>query len=274
MICLGVRGHDYGKDSPERLFRRIRGDGFGSVQLAFRKAVAGVEQFGDITPAVLENVKKASDTQKIHIAVLGAYMEIALADDSLREKNLGEFIGNIPFAAALGADCIGTETTRRELQPHTTRKEALRALFRSLERAMPIAEEKGVTVAIEPVASHTVNTPECAASVLKTAASPNLSVIFDPVNLLTAENLSDQDDLWKRFFNLLGDKIAAVHMKGVRLGPDGKLAGCGFSDSAVDYRFLFRELRKLPQNYSVLREEIDPRNAKEDYRFLHDLACG
>lgn len=274
MIRLGVRAHDYGKDDPEHLFQRIHGDGFSSVQLALKKAVAGVDRFSDITPDLLDRVDAAAKKQQIHIAVLGSYIEPALVDDPLRRRELTEFLGGIPMAGRLGADCIGTETTRMSLQPQATRKEATDALFRSLESMMSAAEENRVTVAIEPVASHTINTPERAAYVLKTIASPRLKVIFDPVNLLTPENLSAQDDLWKRFFQLLGDKIAAVHMKGVRVDAGGKLAGCGFSESLVDYRFLFGELRKLPYDFCVLREEIDPENAGEDLRFLQDLACG
>lgn len=272
MISLGVRAHDYGRQEPELLFEKIRADGFDSVQLAFKKAVAGVERFEDVTPTVVTGVNEAAKKHGIHIAVLGAYIEPSLCDDALREKNMAEFIGSIPFAKALGADCIGTETTRMTLQPKATRGEALRALARSLESALTAAEENGVTVAIEPVASHTVNTPECAAAVLKDMASPNLKVIFDPVNLLTPENFPAQHDLWDRFFQLLGDKVAAVHMKGARPAADGGLTGCGFSESAVDYPALFRELRKLPGKFSVLREEISPEHAAEDYRFLHRLA--
>ena len=274
MIRLGVRAHDYGRDTPERLFQRIHGDGFSSIQLALKKAVAGVERFSDITPALLNRVDAAAKKQRIHIAVLGSYIEPALTDDSLRRKGLAEFVGSIPMAARLGADCIGTETTKMALQPQATRKEAIGALFRSLESMMAAAEENRVTVAIEPVASHTVNTPECAASVLKTIASPYLKVIFDPVNLLTPENLSEQDDLWERFFQQLGDKIAAVHVKGARADAGGQLTGCGFSDSVVDYRFLFGELKKLPYDFCILREKIDPKNAGEDLRFLQDLIRG
>lgn len=272
MISLGVRAHDFGKQEPQQLFERIRANGFCSVQLAFKKAVAGVERFGDITPSVVEKTNIAANMHGIHIAVLGVYIQPSLCDDAPRRKNMAEFIGSIPYAKTLGADCIGTETTRMTLQPQATRNEALRALERSLESALPAAEENGVTVAIEPVAAHTVNTPECAAAVLKDMASPNLKVIFDPVNLLTPENLSSQNDLWGRFFQLLGDKIAAVHMKGVRPAPGGGLESCVFSESAVDYPAIFRELRKLPGDFSVLREEISPAHAAEDYRFLHGLA--
>lgn len=274
MIRFGARAHDYGKQTPEDLFHKIRGDGFDSVQLAFKKAIAGVEQFSDITPAVVSKVNQAARKEQMHIAVLGVYIEPALIDDSLRQKNVSEFVGSVPIAKKLGADCIGTETTKRESQPQASQKEALDALYRSLWTIMDAAEEQEVTVAIEPVAIHTVNTPECAAEVLKTIASPYLKVIFDPINLLTPENISGQDQLWDRFFELLGDRIAAVHMKGVRLDSDGHLASSSFSDSLLHYDSIAEKLKKLPYDFSILREEINPANAREDYRFLQKFIGG
>ena len=58
----------------------------------------------------------------------------------------------------LGAGCIGTETTSMEKQPAgTTRKEAQELLCRSLADILPAAEALGVTVAVEPVTYHSMN---------------------------------------------------------------------------------------------------------------------
>ncbi len=271
MIHLGVRAHDYGKNTPANLFHKIRGDGFDSVQLAFQKAIAGVERFRDVTPDVIDKAGKAAQSEQIHIAVLGVYIEPSLVNDALRQTNVSDFVNSIPIAKKLRADCIGTETTKRELQPQVSQKEALDALYRSLWTFMDAAEAHEVTVAIEPVAAHTVNTPECAAEVVKTIASPYLKVIFDPVNLLTPENVSEQDALWDRFFELLGGRIAAVHLKGVRLNSQGRLVGCPFPNSLLHYNHIAGGLKKLPYDFSVLREEIEPANAREDLRFLQEL---
>jgi len=271
MIKIGVRAHDYGRDTPDQLFARIHGDGFSSIQLALKKAISEVEEFSDVTPAIINNVIVAAQRYKMHLAVLGVYIEPALVDNELRKKSISEFIKSIPVAKELGADCIATETTSRSLQPEATPKEALVALKRSLWEIMPVAEENNVTVAIEPVASHTVNTPECAASILKTIGSPNLKIVFDPVNLLTAEETPTQNKLWERAFLCFGDKIAAVHVKGVKTDYQNRLVQCGFADSIVNYQNIFSKLKTLPNDFSVLREEIKLADAKADYKFLADL---
>lgn len=271
MVQLGVRGHDYGRDTPSGLFGRIRADGFSCVQLALKKAIGGVEKFSDITPEVLKAVNLARQKTRITVSVLGVYVEPSLAEEKLRLESVAELIGSIPFAKELEAVCIGTETTQMQKQPGVTRKEAQNALLRSLSEIMPAAEENGVTVALEPVFTHTVGTPELSEEVLRAIRSPKLKIIFDPANLLSAEDLPSQRRLWGRCFECFGSEIAAVHLKGIC--PDGKggFVECSFRESVLDYNYIFAGLRKLPQDYDVLREGIRPAEAEGDLRFMQGL---
>ncbi|MFR4339064.1 MAG: TIM barrel protein [Lachnospira pectinoschiza] len=60
------------------------------------------------------------------------------------------------------------------------------------------AEQFGVIVAIEPVWKHIVYTVERARKVLDAIDSPNLQIIFDPVNLLCVDNLAQQDEIMRK----------------------------------------------------------------------------
>lgn len=271
MVKFGARAHDYGKSAPEELFSRIHADGFGCIQLALKKAVAGVNDVRDVTPEMLDRIGTALRENDLSVGVLGAYVDLALPDEKARLANVAEFTANISFARKLGAACIGTETTSRSNQPGVSREEAFRLLLDSIARIMPAAEREGVTVAIEPVRSHTLNTPELALRMLKTIQSPNLAIIFDPVNVLSEEAVSTQRDLWERCFECFGEKIVAVHMKGVRPGKDGILTSCPFRESVVDYPYLFGRLKQLPQDFSIMREEVRPEHAAEDLAFLQNL---
>lgn len=268
MIRIGVRAHDYGRDTPERLFERIARDGFSCVQLAFQKAVAGVGSLRDLTAETVERVAAALDKNHLHTAVFGAYLDLALPDPAARRENAAQVVRCLPFAKRLGADCVGMETTARAKQAGMTRREALAAFVRSLETVLPEAERLGVTVAIEPVFTHTVDTPECAAGVLRTLASPVLSVIFDPVNLLSAEAVPKQRELWDRAFDCFGDRIVSAHFKGIRPDETGTLRKTDLEHSAADYPYLFEKLKRLPQDLSALREEADPASAARDCTFL------
>lgn len=269
---VGVRAHDYGKRPPEEIFGDIAAAGWQAVQLALKKAIAGIGTMADADEAAIACIGSALRHNRLHPAVIGSYIDPALViDDRKRETGIQDFLQNIAVAKALGADCVGTETTRTSAQPTVTRQEALHTLYHSLETLLTRAEELGVNIAIEPVWVHTVNTPELAAEVLRTMASPRLKIIFDPVNLLTAEAVPHQDDLWERSFEAFGHAIAAVHLKGAAFAGPDRIASSGFADSVVDYPFLMERLQKLPQSFSILREEARPAEGPEDLAFMKQL---
>ena len=241
-FIVGARLHDYGKGSPDELFGRVAADGFAAVQLAYKKCVPSVRSYADVTDAlVAETVKNAAD-----------------------------FKSQLAVCKALGAGCIGTETTSMEKQPAgTTREEAQELLCRSLADILPAAEALGVTVAVEPVTYHSMNSAAATRHILDTMRSPNLKVIFDMSNLVDAGNVGAQDRIWNDVGELLGDQIVAVHFKGQAFAPDGGLLHTSLEDSLTDYAGAFAMLRQLPQDaLPVLREEAVPARAASDIAFM------
>ena len=222
-FIVGARLHDYGKGSPDELFGRVAADGFAAVQLAYKKCVPSVRSYADVTDALVAETVAAEKAHSIQVAVLGTYVELALNDES-RLKNAADFKSQLAVCKALGAGCIGTETTSMEKQPAgTTREEAQELLCRSLADILPAAEALGVTVAVEPVTYHSMNSAAATRHILDSMRSPNLKVIFDMSNLVDAGNVGAQDRIWNDVGELLGDQIVAVHFKGQAFAPDGGL---------------------------------------------------
>ena len=271
MFYPAARAHDYGKQSPELLFKEIRNDGFEGIQLALKKAISGVESFSDITPQLVENVRACCEKAGLAVPVLGVYVEPSYVEEVLRRKSVREFCGSLPFAKMLHAGCVGTETTNMAKQPGVSRADAVKSLLRSLNEILPIAEDNDMDVAIEPVYYHAMNTPELTKTVLDTMRSPRLKVIFDPVNLLSPEELPNQKYLWERCFSCFGEKIAAVHIKGVKPDASGTLQQSPLEQSIVNYPVVFDGLRALNRDFFVMREEVIPTHAKQDIVFLKDL---
>lgn len=269
-FILGARLHDYGKGTPDELFGRVAADGFAAVQLAYKKCIPGVKSYDDVTPQLVADTVAAGRKHNIQVAVLGTYVELAIDDEERRLANAADFKSQLAVCKALNAGCIGTETTNMALQPAgTTRERAQYLLCKSLEMILPEAERLGVTVAIEPVSYHSMNTPEATRRILDTMASPALKVIFDAGNLLTADAVQKQDALWERVGALLGDRIVAVHFKGETFGPDGAHHSSSLEDSVIDFDSAFRMLRTLPQTLPVLREEAVPERAASDIALIH-----
>ena len=268
-FIVGARLHDYGKGRPDELFGRVAADGFTAVQLAYKKCVPSVRSYADVTDALVAETVAAEKAHSIQVAVLRTYVELAINDES-RLKNAADFKSQLAVCKALGAGCIGTETTSMEKQPAgTTREEAQELLCRSLADILPAAEALGVTVAVEPVTYHSMNSAAATRHILDTMRSPNLKVIFDMSNLVDAGNVGAQDRIWNDVGELLGDQIVAVHFKGQAFAPDGGLLHTSLEDSLTDYAGAFAMLRQLPQDaLPVLREEAVPARAASDIAFM------
>lgn len=268
-FIVGARLHDYGKGTPDELFARMSADGFAAVQLAYKKCVPTVKSYADITEVLVNDTIAAEKAHNIQVAVLGTYVELAI-NDARRLQNVADFKSQLAVCKALGAGCIGTETTKMCDQPAgTTREEAQELLCRSLAEILPVAEELGVTVGVEPVTYHSMNSAAATRHILDTMRSPNLKVIFDLSNLVDADNVNAQDRIWNDIGELVGDKIVAVHFKGQAFNPDGSLLHTSLEDSLTDYAGAFAMLRQLPQEVlPVLREEAVPARAASDIAFM------
>mgnify|MGYP000812678637 CR=1 FL=1 len=274
-FIVGARLHDYGKGTPDELFGQVSADGFAAVQLAYKKCVPTVKSYADVTDALVAETVAAEKAHHIQVAVLGTYVELAINDES-RLCNVADFKSQLAVCKALGAGCMGSETTNMAKQPGVTRKEAQEALLRSLGEILPACEEQGVLFAVECVFYHAMNTPEAVRMVLDTMASPNLRVICDFANYVGPEaaSVDAQRRIWDKVGSWYGDKITAVHFKGQNFQPDGTLYSTSLEDSCVDYAGGFEMLRQMPQaSLPVLREEAVPARAASDLAFMRRFAC-
>lgn len=270
-IIFGTRVHDMGKGTPVEMLRKTAEHGFQCVQLAYKKGITGVSGYGDVTPALVEETAAAVKETGVSIAVHGTYVELSLVEEEKRKKQAADFISQIPYTRMLNARCQGSETTNMAKQPAGTRREdAQRALLRSLEEIMPHAEAAGITVAVEPVFYHAMNTPEAARMVLDSIASPNLKIIFDAANLISYEDKDQQERMWDRAMTLWGDKIVCVHIKGVNFDGKGGFYSTVLEESCLDYAMVGRYVKQLSQDLTVMREEEKPERAENDLKLLKE----
>lgn len=268
-MIIGARLHDYGKGTPYEMFSKIAKDGFKCTQLAYKKSIAGVSSYADVTPELVAETVKASKDTGIWVAVVGAYVEMAMNVEEQRKKNVADFISQLSVAKALGSACVGTETTDMGKQPAgTSRERALFQLCKSLDEILPVAEELDVCVGIEPVYLHSMNTVEATRQVLDTMQSDHLKVILDPANLISYELSKNQQAVWDKAGELLGDKIVAVHFKGQNFREDGKRYSTSLEDSAIDYAGAFSMLKSLNRPLPVMREEAVPDRAESDQAYM------
>lgn len=271
LSSVGVRAHDYPKNTPAQLAATIAADGWQGVQLALPKAIVGVEDFFNTPEPLLAEIKTSFAAAGLTLSVLGSYVELGLVDEAQRAGEVAKFLSQLKVAKALGAHCIASETTCRAKQPEASQKDALAALYRSLCEILPMAQALSMEVAIEPVQDHTLSTAALAKAMIKDLASPRLKLVLDPGNLLPVALYAFQDRFWQESVALLGESIAVLHCKGQRRGVNG-IEPCPLSQSEIALPQVMALLNDLPQPIPALREEAVPALAKEESAYLKQLA--
>lgn len=276
MINLGVRAHDFGKLPPAQLAAMIAAKGFSSVQLALAKALDGINtETGNFSPGLARHVRQAFEREGVAIAVLGCYINPIDPDPSRRTQQMTRFKEHLRYARDFGCSVVATETGSRNadwsLHPDNASDSTLGELTDQIGELVREAEKFGVFVCIEGVTRHVVSTPGRMKRVLDAIGSPNLQVLFDPVNLLSLENHQDQLHVIDDAFKLFGDRIAVIHAKDYVVGPT-ELQPALIGEGAFRFDRLFHHLQSRKSWIDVLLEETSPQTVEVSVSAIRRLA--
>ncbi|MDO5415661.1 MAG: sugar phosphate isomerase/epimerase family protein [Lachnospiraceae bacterium] len=264
---LGVRAHDYGKMSAEAMAELLKREGFDAAQLAAAKAIEGVDSYIGMSREKAGEIRKAFDENGIFISVLGCYIDISCRDRAVYENHLELFKSAIQVSSWLNAGMVGTESSYGVVEMEDKEK-TIGQVTEGLSILAEEGERMGVNVGIEPVATHTLYSPEWTRRLLDQVGSSRLQVIFDPVNMLAPDMVNRQDEVWETCFQAFGREIAAIHLKDFKLDENGMFVPCPLGTGLMEYDTLFRWLHREKPEISILREEIDPVTAQDDVAFM------
>lgn len=272
MMKLGCRAHDFGRSAPELLSQRVAEAGFETVQLALTKAIEDITAFRDVTPALLERTRRAFETAGVEIAVLGCYVECGHSDRTERLRQVEDFKLGLIHAKELGVGVAGTETTRFPVNASPAdRESAYQSLKDSVLRMAREAERLEVDIGIEPVADHTLHSPELTARLLEEVNCSRLKIILDPVNLILAETVREQESIYAAYLEAVGRKLVALHLKDIVFEGEEKVWR-NIGQGIVSYKPLFEWLRVHRPDIPLLREHVKPESASADLAAMGALA--
>ena len=268
-MIIGMRGHDFGRMQPDALAQAIADAGFRATQLAFTKAFEGpAEQY--MTPQALASIREAFAARDIALPVMGCYVSASDRDDAVREDAKRRYAQCLRASVTLGAGCVGTETT------HFTFDESEReaAYARLLDFARAVAKEAegcGAIAGIEPVALHTLNTPELTRRLLDDVPSPNLKVILDVANLVTPQTTAPeaQMEILERCLACFGGEIVVLHVKDGVFDAEGRWQNRPLGEGVMDWARLLPRLRENNDSLCALREGVFPGMAREECEIMH-----
>ena len=281
---LGIRLHDiHAKLGPEfqtmeKRAQTAREEGFTCVHLAYSKVIKGYT-FDDcaLTEGLAKYTRRVFEGQGLDVAVLGCYLNLAHPDSDKLKEIQSRYYGHLRVASLLGAGVVGTETgapnAQYKMDANTHSEEALETFIRGLAPVVERAEKCGVTMAIEPVWKHIVYSPDRAVKVLEAIQSPNLRIIFDPVNLLYPGNLDERDKVIGEAMEKLCDRIAVVHLKDCV--PDGDdLKSIAAGTGVMNYREILKFMKaRKPYIHATLENTTDE-NAVSSRMYLQEIYDG
>lgn len=268
MLQIGLRLHDGEKLPLEQLLPLVRQKGFTCVHMALSKSLKEIPNTPSaLTPGYALYLKRLFWENGLDIAVLGNYLNLAHPDpDALRDIQ-EKYYAHIRFASLLGCGMVGTETgapnPEYKFCPECRSDIALSTFIQNLKPVVRCAEAYGVTVAIEPVAKHIVWNPKRCRAVLDEIGSHNLKVLFDPVNLLSMENVDRADEVIAEAIELLGPDIVMLHLKDyLREDAGGQLKSVAPGMGGMDYGRVMAFVKgSKPFLYATL-ENTSPENAE------------
>ncbi|MBN2657563.1 MAG: sugar phosphate isomerase/epimerase [Spirochaetales bacterium] len=277
MINIGVRAHDFGKMEATELSHRIGEFGFSGIQLALNKAIDGFDRDqGRLSPGLGNYFRDTFARNRINISVLGCYINPVHPDRLERERALSRFKEHLLYARDFGCAIVGTETGSPNPDCSFTeliyKEETFQDFITTLRALVSTAEKAGALVAIEGVADkHTIYSHERMKRTLELIPSPNLGIIYDPVNFLPADRACESDRLMEEAFELFAHKMVAIHAKDfIMVGKkkDGTLpAGRG----ELNYHLLFDLIRHYKPWIHVLLENNKPETLPESLQFLEKV---
>ncbi len=269
---LGIRLHDVKQSSGEGIagfeerIEEVKRLDFKCGHLALSKM--GIPSSPEsLTPGYAMTLRRIFDKNEVDVAVLGCYLNLADPDPARLSANTEKYLANIRFASHLGAGMVGTETgapnSEYKFCPECRTDEALHTFITNLRPVVGYAEKCGVLISIEPVAKHIVYDAKRARRVLDEIASPNLRIIFDPVNLLDRSNFEDRERIFAETMELLEKDIAMVHLKDFKVPSDGgELISVGCGQGEMDYTEILKFVKSKKQFIHATLENTKPDNCE------------
>jgi len=263
---LGVRGHDIGKImSAAELAKQAKEKDIDCIQLVAYKSFDKVKpEYGCLTHGFAEKVGRAFLKEDVRIALLGCYI-------NLPHDDLNRFKEYIMHARSFGCPIVGTETGSvnpdYSFHPDSHGEEAFQKVVQVVKELAAFAEKFGVFVGIEAVETHIVHTPEKMKRLLELVDSPNVQVIFDPVNLISIENYKNAKEMIEYAFENYGSRMAIIHAKDF-LVENGKIVRVPVGKGLMDYDHFYECLYQYKCDIDVIVEECEGQDLEDGLNFL------
>lgn len=207
--------------------------------------------------------KEILSQKQINIAILGCYVNIIHPDIRERNSAIKLFENYLAYSKAMECPIVATETGSIDniFSPHKENwsSEVFELTVKQIKKLTNTAEKLGVLVGIEPGVNHPIYNVDITKRLIDRVNSPNLKIIFDPMNMVLTPDDSELEIL-KYGIRKLNDAIYAFHIKDYDFKKDGKKIVVPFGTGLAPMNKIADEIKKFKTRPYVFIEETPQNN--------------
>jgi sugar phosphate isomerase/epimerase len=235
---IGIFTKVFPRSSLEQVLDAVQATGLRSVQ--FNMESAGLPPMPyEISVELAEHIREEMTARGLAMASVQGTFNMSHPDPEHRRAGLRRLRVLIDSCKTLRtsaiAICIGTRDPENmwRYHPENGTPETWHDMTTCVGEAVRMAEEAGVTLALEPEVTNVVDSPDKARRLLDEINSPHLKITMDAANLFHAGDLPRMAEVMDHAFALLGADLVLAHAKD--LSHDGDAGHEPAGQGLLDY---------------------------------------
>ena len=248
----------------------------GLTCMQFDLSAAGAGSWPDrIAPALFAQLREEFRTRGITMSALHATFNMIHPDPEVRREGLRRLRELALICAPLGTSILTLCTGSRDLHsmwrrhPDNDTPEAWNDLLHTMEEALTVTEESGVTLAFEPEVNNTVDSARKARLLIDTLGSPRLKVVMDGANIFHTGELPQMAALLEEAIDLLGPDIVLAHAKD--LDHDGDAGHLAAGTGLLDYPLYLSLLQRAGFTGGLILHGLTEAQAPDSIAFVRNI---
>ena len=268
---LGAFSTDFGEGDWERLAAEFDRLGLESVQL-----------MGPLLDACLADAARADggrallEERGLGVPALGGYRNLVASDPAVRRANIEHVRRCLEIAPVFDCYVVATETGTLSPSgdwadtPKNSSESAWGLLYDALETLLPVAEDRGVILALEAYVGNVLKTQGQLTGLLDRFPTQHVQVVCDPYNYLSSDLVSVQERATSELLDRFEPRFVVAHVKDVF--PEGALAGTPeFGTGAFTQRPYLEFLRARRPDLDLIAEHMPLEHAPAVRRRVDEL---
>lgn len=266
---IGVFAKTFPGSDPDAVFGAVKAAGFSAVQHNWScSGLAPVPEA--ISDDAKADVVRAADKYALQMAAVSGTVNLIHPDLTVREQSIDNLKSMIRSAPAINAPvvtlCTGSRNADDQWADHPDNQtpEAWADLLVAMEQLLPVAEEAGVKLGVEPELANVINSAESAKRLIDELQSDAITIVFDPANLFEIASLDEQQHIVAEALERLAGHIGMAHAKDRTADGGFITAGQG----VLDYCFFINRLRNVGFNGPLITHGLSADDAPGVATFL------